>query len=78
MPMAVLPAAPRSLIRELWWVGHSGQVIAAAPPESPLLPTGSSTDKNFILAMLREANPVFLRLRRNDREFTISIQKVCE
>jgi len=53
-------------------------VIAAAPPESPLLPTGSSTDKNFILAMLREANPVFLRLRRNDREFTISIQKVCE
>jgi hypothetical protein len=50
-------------------------VVAAAAPESKML-RASSTEMNFFITLLREANPVLLRLRRHDVEFTVSVHKV--
>ena len=50
-------------------------IIAAAPPESKMLLV-SSAETSFFVALLREANPIFVRLKRGEHESTICIQKV--
>ena len=50
-------------------------IVAAAPPESKMLLV-SSAETSFFVALMREANPIFLRLKRGEHESTVCIQKV--
>ena len=48
-------------------------VAAAAQPDTEMVSV-RTIDTGFFLALLREADPVFLRLRRKEKEFAVCVQ----